>query len=219
VIGSVPTLYLLRLARGEAGLAPNPGVIVGDPDGTLPSAREEAASVRSALGAGAQSLIGDAATLDRLRNAASEARVLHLATHGVLDADRPGDSYLLMAGGEHLTVADAMTLGLAETDLVVLSACQSGLGGDGLEYATIARAFAHAGARSVVATLWSVNDVASEALVRRFYRALRSGDDVLTALTRAQRALLSGSEGDGAFAAPGFWAGYVPFGAAAQLTP
>lgn len=219
VIGSVPTLYLLRLARSEAGVAPSPGVIVGDPDGSLPSAREEAASVRSALGNGAQTLIGEAATLDRLRSVASEARVLHLATHGVLDAAHPGDSYLLMAGGEHLTVADAMTLGLSETDLVVLSACQSGLGGEGLEYATIARAFAHAGARSVVATLWSVNDVASEALVRRFYRAMRAGDDVLTALTRAQRALLTGAEGDGSFAAPGFWAGYVPFGAAAQLSP
>lgn len=219
VIGSVPTLYLLRLARAEAGLAPNPGLVIGDPDGSLPSARAEAGSVRSALGDGTQALIGEAATLERLRAGAGDARVLHLATHGVLDAAHPGDSYLLMAGGEHLTVADAMTLGLSQADLVVLSACQSGLGGEGLEYATIARAFAHAGARSVVATLWSVNDVASEALVRRFYRAMRNGDDVLTALSRAQRALLTGSEGDGSLDAPGFWAGYVPFGAAAELTP
>lgn len=219
VLGDVPTLYLLRLAREASAGGGSPGFIVGDPDGSLPGARQEASAVQTLLGAGSRSVIGTDAKLDAVRAAAPDARVLHLATHGVLDAARPGESYLLMANGERLTVADAMTLGLERNDLVVLSACESGLGGDGLEYATIARAFAHAGARSVVATLWSVNDDASTVLMRRFYRALRGGDDVLTALTRAQRALLSGAEGDGAFTAPGFWAAYVSIGGPATIVP
>jgi CHAT domain-containing protein len=219
VLGDVPTLYLLRLAREASAGGGSPGFIVGDPDGSLPGARAEASAVQALLGTASRSVIGGDAKLEALRAAAPEARVLHLATHGVLDAARPGESYLLMADGERLTVADAMTLGLARNDLVVLSACESGLGGDGLEYATIARAFAHAGARSVVATLWSVNDEASTLLMRRFYRALRSGDNVLTALTRAQRALLSGAEGEGAFTAPGFWAAYVSIGGPATIVP
>src|SRR6185503_6708066 len=131
--------------------------VMGDPDGSLPGARAEADTVHRILKPQTRVQLGSDASYEHLLQYAPAARVLHLATHGMLDASRPGDSYLLLANRRRLTVVDAMMLDLARTDLVVLSACEGGLGGDGLEYATLARAFAHAKAPSVMATLWRVN--------------------------------------------------------------
>jgi CHAT domain-containing protein len=81
-----------------------------------------------------------------------------------------------------------------DADLVVLSACESGLGkelgGEGLIGLT--RAFQYAGARSVMASLWNVNDQATAELMIRFYRHLRAGKTKDEALRAAQRELIEG---------------------------
>ena len=124
-----------------------------------------------------------------------------------------------------LTAEEVATLNLSRADLVVLSACETGLGktagGEGL--LGLQRAFHGAGARTVVASLWKVDDVATRDLMERFYENLWSKDmGKLEALCEAQLWMLRerGSrglkplEGDGAAAnhqrlPPYYWAAFI----------
>ena len=208
--GYVNSLYLFELMyQNFAGGSGQPFVL-GDPDGSLPGARKEAERVAELLSADGGAVVGDAATLERVQGASGRANVLHLATHGVLHHQRPEQSYLLMAGKRRLYVLDAEELNLQNTELVVLSACESGLGTTGLEYATLARAFMHAGASSIVATLWQIEDQSSRLLMEKFYANLAEGKDRLTALNDAQRALLKHEDPE--LREPWRWAGYIAFG-------
>jgi CHAT domain-containing protein len=93
-----------------------------------------------------------------------------------------------------------------DADLVTLSACDTGLGkemgGEGVIGLT--RAFQYAGARSVLASLWSVSDVSTADLMRRFYSHLRAGRSKDEALRRAQVELIHSS----AFSHPYSWAAF-----------
>jgi CHAT domain-containing protein/tetratricopeptide (TPR) repeat protein len=143
------------------------------------------------------------------------ARVVHLASHALLDPKRPELSgivlSLLDAEGKpqdgFLAVGDVSRMRL-EAELVVLSACRTGLGkevrGEGLLGLT--RAFMHAGAPRVVASLWRVSDQATAALMDRFYQALLVERVApAAALRSAQLALRSQRR----FSAPFAWAGFV----------
>jgi CHAT domain-containing protein/tetratricopeptide (TPR) repeat protein len=133
-----------------------------------------------------------------VRAAIESANVIHLATHGIVSNDDPFASYLALgrvADGSadgRLSAEEVYRLDL-QADLVVLSACRSGLGrisGDGV--AGLARAFFYAGAASVVATLWDVADAPASQLVSDFYQSLGSElqNDKSQALRNAQLRLL-----------------------------
>ncbi|HEY9422869.1 MAG TPA: CHAT domain-containing protein, partial [Thermoanaerobaculia bacterium] len=108
-------------------------------------------------------------------------RIVHFATHGVIDAERPALSGLALSMVDEkgnsregfLHLHDIYNLRL-DADLVVLSGCRTALGrevrGEGL--IGLARGFQYAGARRVLASLWRVEDRATAALMERFYRAL-----------------------------------------------
>ena len=105
-------------------------------------------------------------------------------------------------------------------DLVVLSACQTGLGSGALadvpagdDWVGLTRAFLHAGAAHVVATLWPVDDWATAALMERFYQGYAGGADPAGALAAAQRALLA----QPATSHPFYWAGFVAVGGAERV--
>jgi CHAT domain-containing protein len=95
-------------------------------------------------------------------------------------------------------------------DLVVLSACQTGLGqlirGEGIE--GLSRAFFYAGASSVLLSLWAVNDQASYQLLERFYVHLRSANPVMESLRRAKIEMID----SGVLTHPYYWAGFVATG-------
>lgn len=113
--------------------------------------------------------------------------LLHFATHAVLNADAPHWSRILLADAP-LTTADILNLDL-DAALVTLSACSSALGkgGTGDEWVAFTRAFFYAGARSVVASLWAVEDeIVSVELMARFYAKLRRGASISNALRGAQ---------------------------------
>ncbi|PWG65811.1 CHAT domain-containing protein [Sediminicurvatus halobius] len=207
-IGMLPSLFHLSLVLQHSPSLLTEAFVVGDPDGTLPGARSEAQRVHALLGGSGTLLTGSEATYQQLSTRAPEGRYVHLATHGVLDHQDPANSHLVLAGGRRLDVLDIQALELAETDLVVLSACETGIGTDGLEVATLARAFAHAGVPSVVASLWRVDDRATTALMTRFYERLRQGGDIYAALAGAQRDMLA----DGEFADPAAWSGFMVLG-------
>jgi CHAT domain-containing protein len=115
----------------------------------------------------------------------------------------------LLAGNYRFNVIDAMQLQLHNVDLVTLSACDTGIGAGGLEYASLARAFFEAGAPTVVATLWKTDDQATKPLMESFYSRLRVNGDRFGALSFAQRDTIAKSREESAI---GNWAGFVVFG-------
>jgi CHAT domain-containing protein len=148
----------------------------------------------------------------------SQYRYLHFATHGYLDTERPSLSALLLSQVDaqrqpqdgFLRVTDIYNSRLS-ADLVVLSACQTGLGkevrGEGLMGLT--RAFLYAGAPRVVVSLWNVNDRATADLMTTLYRAmLQKGRTPAAALREAQLSLRSHKS----YQSPYFWAAFVQHG-------
>ncbi|HEX8551712.1 MAG TPA: CHAT domain-containing tetratricopeptide repeat protein [Abditibacteriaceae bacterium] len=188
---------------------------LGDPTGAdLPEARKEARAVAQILPA-SQSLVGDAAQKSVLLDSKNlNRRVLHLAMHGVLNAALPDDSYIQLAGtGEasRLRVGEIVGLDLNRVDLVTLSACQTALGErapSGGEISSLAQSFSSAGAPSVIASLWSVEDDSTRQLMETFYRSYAAGENKAVSLQRAQVALLK----QPATRHPFFWAPFELLG-------
>ena len=146
--------------------------------------------------------------------ALSRYRYVHFATHGYLDSERPGLSALLLSmidenGAQQngfLRANEIYNLKLG-ADLVVLSACQTGLGkeikGEGLVGLT--RGFMYAGAPRVVVSLWNVNDRATAELMSRFYRnMLREKQRPAAALRAAQIEMAKSAQ----WRSPYFWAAF-----------
>jgi CHAT domain-containing protein len=212
--GYLPSMYLLHLVLEHVYSINDAALVMGDPDGSLPGARAEAQAVHEMLGSEIPVQLGQGASYDNLLRYLAEARVVHLATHGDLNDQAPERSTILLADDYRLTAVDVMGLPLEEADLIVLSACETGMGAGGQEYATLARAFAHAGAPSLLATLWLVNDEASRRLMERFYEELQDGRSTFRALAEAQRAMLRGAE---AYRTPSAWSGYIPLGKPVSL--
>ena len=173
--------------------------IDGKPLAPLPGSEQEVLGISRRLPAGSTVVLqGKRADEDRVRDAMPAATVIHLATHGVIDSSDPLASFLALgtsgsAGGNgRLTTEEVYSLDL-RADLVVLSACRTGLGrisGDGV--AGLARAFFYAGAASVVSTLWDVADQPTSRLMEDFYRGFSQGRNAgkSEALREAQLHLL-----------------------------
>jgi CHAT domain-containing protein len=145
----------------------------------------------------------------------ADYRILHFATHGLINAEQPELSGLALslvdADGRSqdgfLRLNTIYNMRLA-ADLVVLSACQSALGkeisGEGLVGLT--RGFMYAGARRVIASLWQVDDVATAELMKRFYRGLLNDHLAPAAALRAAQQDLRTQP---RWSSPFFWAGFV----------
>ena len=114
----------------------------------------------------------------------------------------PEQSYLLLGNGQELTIPSISNLyDLNQYDLVVLSACETALGGpgkDGLEIAGLAHYFlTDDRADTVIASLWKVNDASTSELMQRFYINIADSENPMTrseALRRAQLSFLSDSQ-------------------------
>ena len=175
-----------------------PNGVDGKPLSALPGARREVAAVARLLPASDVTLLeGKQATEPRVRELAGQSTVIHFATHGIIRDDRPFDSFVALGasgpGKEQdgrFTAQKIYSLHL-QSDLVVLSACRSGLGqvsGDGVIGLT--RAFLYAGTPSVIASLWDVADEPTYRLISSFYRSWLQGGSKSRALRSAQLALL-----------------------------
>jgi CHAT domain-containing protein len=114
---------------------------------------------------------------------------VHFACHAAANWYQPNYSSLVLAGHELVVAGELANLDLDAARLVVLSACESGTEviESASDYTGIAAALLRAGAPSVIATLWNVNDHASSLLMRRFYEELLGGDHPpAVALRRAE---------------------------------
>jgi CHAT domain-containing protein len=188
-IGYLSSMYLFDLIYNLNTHLSESILLMGNPDRSLPFAEVEVNEIAK-LFASKKLFVEANASIKNFEGNVKGNKIIHLATHGKLVEESLKDSWLLFANGEKFDMSNAYNLPLDGTELVVLSACESGLGGKGLEYSTLARAFANAGAQSVLATLWEVNDLATQELMVRFYKYYLSGSDKFTALAKAQRDLI-----------------------------
>jgi CHAT domain-containing protein len=128
------------------------------------------------------------ATLPRM----NDYNILHFATHAAFLIGKPEDSFILFGDGEWATLRDIENWSLPKVDLVVLSACETGLGGlgDGVEILGLGYQFQRTGARAAIASLWAVNDSSTEFLMNAFYDLLQQGKTKAEAMRQAQLKML-----------------------------
>ncbi|AFY43408.1 tetratricopeptide repeat protein [Nostoc sp. PCC 7107] len=144
----------------------------------------------------------------------NDYKIVHLATHGKLVNGSPEDSFIVFGDGEHATLRDIENWSLSNVDLVVLSACQTGLGeksANGQEILGLGYQMQLAGAKATIASLWAVSDGGTQALMNEFYTALKSGKITKAeALQKAQIALITGNNSE--FNHPYYWSAFILIG-------
>jgi CHAT domain-containing protein/tetratricopeptide (TPR) repeat protein len=216
VVTTVPSASVWLRLRERSDVAPGAGVLALAPRAdVLPGTRIEVGSVARLNGSRTRVLLGARATKRALRAIASEQRIIHFATYGVLNKHNPLFSFVELApgGGEdgRLEVHEVFNLDL-HARLVVLSACQTALGAGALsdvpagdDWVGLVEGFLYAGAANVMATLWPVEDRATAGLMERFYTEFAAGRPEAEALASAQRQALRNS----ATADPFYWAGFT----------
>jgi CHAT domain-containing protein/tetratricopeptide (TPR) repeat protein len=150
----------------------------------------------------------------------ADFRIIHFATHAFVDDQKPARSSIVLALDQDpredgfLQMREIFNLKM-QADLVVLSACQTGLGqlirGEGIE--GLSRAFFYSGASSVLLSLWAINDQASYQLLERFYLHLRSAHPVMDSLRLAKLEMIDSKVLDH----PYYWAGFIVSGNADRV--
>lgn len=148
---------------------------------------------------------------------AKDYQILHLASHGIMDNQNPDYSFIAFTelpdniGNEVLYVSEIYNIDL-NADLIVLSACQTAKGklyrGEGL--LSIAHAFIYAGAKSIIASLWNVDDEQTPALMEKFYISLNKGLTKPKAIQQAKNDYLKSAIGFKAH--PYYWSGFMVIG-------
>jgi CHAT domain-containing protein len=195
-----------------------PGGDSFNPDAIQPLfySTRELANLREVAGADSVISTGFAATRENLAAAdLTKFAILHFATHGVLDPKRPENSGLFLSMVNRQGQAQNGFVGLqdiyslhAPVDLVVLSACRTGLGKDvrGEGLIGLTRGFMYAGASSVLASLWKVDDEATSELMKRFYaNMLQGGMNPAAALRAAQNSIRRQPQ----WRSPYYWAAFT----------
>jgi CHAT domain-containing protein/Flp pilus assembly protein TadD len=163
-------------------------------------------------------LLDTAATKNRFLALADSYRILHLATHTIINDTVPERSliafYPTLNGGSNegnLYVQEVYNMKLDATRLIILSACETGTGklarGEGLM--SLSRAFTYAGCPNIIASLWKADDQSTAWIIKRFYQHLSGGEDAAFALQKAKLDYLRSPEVDKRFKTPDYWAHLV----------
>ncbi|MDX1912086.1 MAG: CHAT domain-containing protein [Saprospiraceae bacterium] len=159
---------------------------------------------------------GKEATVGQFRKIAGEYGILHLSLHGEADEQVGNNAALVFSNTSRLYVRELYNLHL-NAELVVLSACKTGLGafrrGEGI--ISLSRGFALAGAQSILSAIWSTSDGGSRTEMMAFYQHALSGKSKSAALTEAKRLMAKNTRRDDAH--PFYWAGFLLSGADTPL--
>ena len=211
LIPSASALVYLRTGQPK-----KPGMLLalGNPDlgdrrYDLPNAQLEAQRV-AAMFPDSRALVRGEASKSAVMELGNGFSILHFATHGHFDANTPLSSGLYLAKGREpdgvLAVSDLYSIRW-DVDLVTLSACETALGkvANGDDVIGLTRGFLYAGARSIVASLWEVDDAATEKLMVSFYGKL-DGHNKREALRLAQIEIRK------SYPQPAFWAAFQVVG-------
>ncbi|HEY9908201.1 MAG TPA: CHAT domain-containing protein, partial [Thermosynechococcaceae cyanobacterium] len=230
---TAPSIQVLELTQTRKPSNASASLIVGNPTmpklvlvpgepaeqlPELPGAEVEARAIAELLKTSA--LIGDRATKATVKDQMQKSRLIHLATHGILDDQRGiGSAIALAPSSGKLTASSESDDGLLtaeeildlklNADLVVLSACDTGRGritGDGV--IGLSRSLISAGTPSVIVSLWAVPDAPTASLMQEFYRNLQQNPDKAQALRQAMLTTMQQNP------SPRDWAGFTLIGAA-----
>jgi CHAT domain-containing protein len=213
-------------AVNAVGLVQAPGA---DP---LPGVEVDLKNLRAVFGARVRTVEeDDRATTSNAVRLLGQRGMLFFATHGLNEADRPLDSYLILLpddsgkpepapeGSEGRLTARTIFNRNVNADLLVMSACYSGLGDrsplPGDDLFGLQRAFLQSGARTVVSGLWDVYDGTAPELMKGFFQRLAVGQPACVALAESQRAFvnrLRESKGVEPWLHPYFWSVYTAAG-------
>jgi CHAT domain-containing protein/Flp pilus assembly protein TadD len=137
--------------------------------------------------------------------------ILHLATHAEFNKGTPDQSFIIFGNGDKIRLNEINDWQIPKIDLIILSACQTGVGklGDGVEILGFGYQVQKAGAKQAIASLWKVDDASTQALMDAFYAELKKGDvTVAEALQRAQVALIKSPQ----YNHPNYWSAFFAIG-------
>ncbi|MFN6185402.1 MAG: tetratricopeptide repeat protein [Microcystis sp.] len=213
-----PIYYLTRISTSTPPATerkPLQGLAFANPKPTQEELKgtEIEAETISKIFPGSEKYLGTNATLDIFKKQAFRFPILHLGTHGCFNlAGCPNlgmqANTILFANKEEYKIADAALLGLKNTELITLSACQTAkeANADGQEISGLAYVLERAGAKSVIASLWNAEDNTSAEIMTQFYQNLKNG---MTKSEAMQKAKLSQIKSH-----PYFWSPFILIGAA-----
>ncbi|HSE98586.1 MAG TPA: CHAT domain-containing protein, partial [Blastocatellia bacterium] len=212
-ISYAPSAAVLKLCRVRSS-KPSQGarsngdrrlVALGVTHHDTPSIEEEIRAL-GAIFSDSITLTGESATRENLMRHARGARFLHLASHGYFRRDNPMFSFLKLSDSA-LNFYSLLDLEL-EADLVTLSACHTGMNmvfpGDELH--GLMRGFLHAGAPSLVASLWAVSDRSTAEFMREMYSRISAGESKRSAIRAAQLQVKE------QYGHPYYWAPFILMG-------
>ncbi|CAN1208817.1 hypothetical protein TUMEXPCC7403_01250 [Tumidithrix helvetica PCC 7403] len=137
--------------------------------------------------------------------------ILHLATHAEFKSGDPDNSFILFGNGDTLRLRGISELKMPNIDLIVLSACETAVvkSGSGVEILGFGYQIQKAGAKSAIASLWSVSDAGTQKLMQAFYGYVKQGDrSKASALRQAQIDLIRGKQ----FSHPYYWSPFILIG-------
>ena len=147
-------------------------------------------------------LLNGAFDFRSFRDNIGDRQIVHIATHGAFKPGQPENSFILSGKGDPLRIKDIKKLRnyMKDVHLVVLSACQTAVGGPdetGIEIPGISFYFLQNNVKSVMASLWLVNDASTSELMQRFYANLAAGQSKAEALRKAQLSLMAVEQREG----------------------
>jgi CHAT domain-containing protein len=204
-ISYAPSASVLKFCLEKDNVPAASPLLVGVTDENAPMVAEEIARLRRMF-PDADVLLDKAATREAFMEKAGTSSFLHIATHAIFREDNPMFSSFKLADG-WCTAVDLFSMS-CQTNLVTLSSCQSGItkisGADDL--LGLMRGFLYAGARSLLLSLWNVNDESAAALMASFYRQWQQGATKSVALRRAMLTIRERHP------SPYYWAPFVLVG-------
>lgn len=206
-----PSAGVLARCRERRRRPNRNSVVMAVPDPRVPRILEEAHLVAQTI-PDAKLLLDEAASLEAFDRYGPDCRILHLAAHGIFRRDNPMFSALQLAD-TRLSMLDLNRMRL-NVELLTLSACSTGLtvavGGD--ELLGLMRGFLQAGARSLLVTLWEIDDTSTKEFMRRFYREVGRGSSLAAAVQSAMREVRE------RYPHPYFWAPFLLVGESGELS-
>ncbi|MDZ8050587.1 MAG: CHAT domain-containing protein, partial [Aulosira sp. ZfuVER01] len=218
LIEKYPISYLTRLSTRSLQATTTPGsakkvLAFGNPIPKPPLALKEAeAEVKNIMPIfpGSEAFINNQATLNTFKIQLPRFSLLHLATHGCFQKGGCPtlglEENTLLFADQRFNIRDAALLGLENTELITLSACQTGLQteSNGEEISGLAYIFERAGSKAVIASLWSADDKTTKEIMVQFYQNIKQGMNKDEALRQAKLSQIDSH--------PFFWSPFVLIG-------
>jgi CHAT domain-containing protein len=179
----------------------------------LPFAGKEVENLGSTI-PNTTTLLNDSFQRNAITDINRNYNIIHLATHAAFVSGKPEESFILLGDGNRLSLREIQNLKFPYIDLVVLSACQTALGGivgDGEEILGFGYQMQRTGAKAAIASLWTVSDGGTQALMDIFYGELRKEkSSKVESLRQAQLSMIRNTKSE--FNHPYYWSAFILIG-------